>query len=62
MLTGFSVSLAFFNDANLGLSVPLSFIPLAYLVGAARVHRPAPLAAAAAAAAAARPVAGAGAC
>ncbi len=31
MLTGFSVSLAFFNDANLGLSVPLSFIPLAYL-------------------------------
>ena len=31
MLTGFSVSLAFFNDANLGLSVPLSFVPLAYL-------------------------------
>ena len=29
--SGFSVSLAFFNDANLGLSVPLSFIPLAYL-------------------------------
>ncbi len=33
MLTSFSVSLAFFNDANLGLSVPLSFIPLAYLAG-----------------------------
>lgn len=32
MLVGFSVSLAFFNDANLGLSVPLSFVPLAYLV------------------------------
>ncbi len=31
MLVGFSVSLAFFNDANLGVSVPLSAIPLAYL-------------------------------
>ncbi len=31
MLVGFSVSLAFFNDANLGISVPLSFIPLVYL-------------------------------
>lgn len=32
MLVGFSVSLAFFNDANLDRSVPLSFIPLVYLV------------------------------
>lgn len=31
-LVGFSVSLAFFNDANLGLSVPLAYPLLAYLL------------------------------
>ena len=46
MLVGFSVSLAFFNDANLGLSVPLVVHPARVPRRAARVHRPAPLAAA----------------
>jgi len=47
MLVGFSVSLAFFNDANLGISVPLSAISLAYLaarlaaIGLRRNPRPA---------------------
>lgn len=46
MLAGFSVSLAFFNDADLARSVPLSFAPLAYLaarlvyVGLRRDPRP----------------------
>lgn len=30
-LSSFSVSIAFFNDANLGLSVPLAYPPLVYL-------------------------------
>ena len=42
MLVGFSVSLAFFNDANLGLSVPLVVRPARLSRRAARVHRPAP--------------------
>ncbi len=33
MLVGFSVSLAFFNHANLGLSVPLAYPFLLYLLG-----------------------------
>ena len=47
MLAGFSVSLAFFNDADLDRSVPLSFLPLAYLavrlayIGLRRSPRPA---------------------
>ncbi len=47
MLVGFSASLAFFNDANLGVSVPLSFISLVYLgarlavIGLRRAPRPA---------------------
>jgi multisubunit Na+/H+ antiporter MnhF subunit len=48
MLVGFSVSLAFFNDANLDASVPLSAVPLAYLavrlawIGLRRSPGPAP--------------------
>ena len=42
VLVGFGVSVAFFNDANLDVSVPLVAPLLAYLLGAHAVDRPAP--------------------
>ena len=53
VLAAFGISVAFFNDAQIGISVPLVYPLLVYLLGAHAVDRPAPRHASARAAAAA---------